>query len=225
MNMLRNLLYSTLGRKFLMALSGLALFGFVIIHMLGNLQIFLGPDALNEYAHLLKSKAEILWGFRLGLLGLVAVHIATAVSLARENRAARPVPYENNVPPAASYASRTMVWSGLIVLSFIIYHLLHFTVGAVDPGYLQLRDAHGNHDVYRMVVLGFSHPIVSGFYILSVGLLCMHLSHGVASLFQSLGLKGAAWGPIIDRFAKISAWVIFLGNSSIPLAILTGLVH
>ncbi len=125
-------LASSLGKKYLMALSGCALFLFVIAHLLGNLQIFLGPEALNRYGHFLQTTPELLWPARLGLMALVVVHIVCAVKLTAENRAARPVPYAQHEIVAASYASRTMMMSGLILAAFIVYHLLHFTVMA--PG-------------------------------------------------------------------------------------------
>ncbi len=220
MNIIQNLFTSSLGKKYLMALTGLALFFFVIGHMVGNLQIFAGRETLNAYAHFLKSKPLLLWGARLGLLACVAIHIWTAIRLTQENRAARPVQYAKAKPYAASYASRTMIWSGLIIAVFIVYHLLHFTVGVTHPEHFKLVDANGHHDVYGMVVKGFQSPLVSGFYVLAMGLLCLHLSHGVSALFQSLGLKNKAYGPLIDKFAYVSAWVIFLGNISMPLAVL-----
>lgn len=223
MSSLRLFITSSLGKKYLMAITGLGLFGFVIIHMLGNLQIFIGRDTINAYGAFLKSIPELLWSFRLGLLAMVAIHIYCAVRLTLENRAARGVEsYEEGKPYKASYASRTMAISGVIVLAFIVYHILHFTVGVVDPSYLKLHDEKGRHDVYQMVINGFSHPLVSFFYILSMGLLCMHLSHGVGSLFQSLGLKSKAWGPLIDTFSVAAASVIFVGNISIPIAVMLG---
>ena len=205
-----------------MAITGLLLLGFVIGHMVGNLQIFLKPEVINSYGAFLKSMGPLLWVVRLGLLACVGLHIWAAVSLALDNRAARPAGYAQYKPAGATYASRTMVWSGVIVLSFIIYHLLHFTVGMVNPEFLQWHDGEGRHDIYKMVISGFQHPLVSFFYILSMGLLCMHLSHGVSSLFQSLGLRTSLYKNWIDRFAQITAWSIFVGNSVIPLAILLG---
>ncbi len=205
-----------------MAITGLLLIFFVIGHMIGNLQIFLGPESINAYGAFLKSKPALLWGARLGLLATVAVHIWSAITLSAKNRAARPVTYKVNRSVAASYASRTMIWSGLIVLAFIIYHLLHFTVGAVNPELLALRDEAGRHDIYLMVIQGFSHPLVSGFYLLSMALLCSHLSHGTSSLFQSLGFRSGQQKIWANRLALLLAWGIFLGNSSIPLAILMG---
>ena len=224
MNIVNNIFKSSVGRKIIVAVTGLGLFLFVIVHMLGNLQIFLGPDPINHYAEFLKSKPLLLWTARLGLLLLVVLHITLAIQLALENRRARPVGYSRGKPAASSLASRTILISGLMIFSFVVYHLLQFTVGTTNPEYLQLRDAQGRHDVYEMMVRGFSHPWVSFFYILSVGLLCLHLSHGVSSTFQSLGIRKRTCS-VIDRFAKAAAVLIFIGNTSIPLAVLGGVVR
>lgn len=222
MNGITTIFHSTIGKKYLMAITGLLLVLFVIGHMLGNLQIFLGPETINAYGAFLKGRPVLLWSARSGLLAAAAVHVWAAATLAARNRAARPTFYRVKRFAGASYASRTMIWSGLIVLAFIVYHLLHFTVGVVDPALLQLRDEAQRHDIYRMVILGFSHPLVSGFYILSMALLCAHLRHGSSSLLQSLGFR-AGWQRVwADRLASVLAWGVFVGNSSIPLAILLG---
>lgn len=213
-----------------MAITGLGLLGFVTGHMVGNLQMFLGPEVLNRYAHFLQSTGELLWAVRLGLLALVAVHIWAAVTLTLENRAARPVAYERAKLAGASYASRTMIWSGLIIGAFVIYHLLHYTAKAqvnltgqdFHAFRTTLADGRACHDVFRMVVVGFSPPLVAGFYMVAVGLLCWHLSHGVKALFQSLGLQNRAWDGAIRKLAPVLAWVLFLGYVSIPLAVLCG---
>ena len=216
---------STLGKKYIMAITGFLLFGFVIIHMLGNLQIFIGPAAINDYAEMLKYKAALLWGARLGLLVITILHIVTAIQLVLRNRAARPVKYgTGKAPVAASLTSRTAAISGTIILAFIIFHLLHYTIGGINPELLQLRDATGRHDVFQMMVQGFSNPLIAGFYLLAMALLCMHLSHGVSSMFQSLGLKSGAYDMVIDRVAKVAAGAIFLGNCAIVIAVLAGLV-
>ena len=228
MNIFANLNKSSLGKKYIMAISGGVLFLFVVGHLLGNLQIFLGPKAINRYGEFLQSNKEILWPVRIGLLVMVALHIWSAVKLTAENKAARPIGYaENPVPVAASYASRTMLMSGLIIGAFVLYHLLHYTVQVrglnfTGKDFLTLRDAEGRHDVFGMMVAGFSQPAVSGFYILAMGLLCLHLSHGVSATFQSVGLKNEVNGAVIDQFAKIVAWLIFLGYVSIPIAVLLG---
>jgi len=215
---------STLGKKYIMALSGAGLFGFVVAHMVGNLQVFLGPEPLNNYAVFIKSRPWLLWSGRLGLLVLVFLHILTAVQLTLRNRAARTEKYDCNKPYQASYASRTLFLSGAALFAFIVYHLMHFTVGLVDPAYLHLRDGADRHDVYRMTILGFSHPGVSAFYIASMALLCLHLSHGVGSTFQSIGFKNKRTAVWIDRISKILAVIVFLGNSSMPLAVLAGII-
>ncbi len=224
MNLLSTLYDSSLGKKYIMAVTGVGLFAFVVSHMIGNLQVFLGPDVLNAYAFWIKSRPGLLWSGRLGLLIVVALHILTAVQLTLRNRAARPEGYARNKPYKASYASRSLALSGAALLAFIIFHLAHFTIGKIDPGYLQLRDSLQRHDVYRMTILGFSHPGVSAFYIAAMALLCLHLSHGVGSTFQSLGFKNRNTGIVIDRVSKVLAVVVFLGNSSMPLAILAGLI-
>jgi len=174
---------STLGKKFIMAVTGLGLFAFVILHMLGNLQIFLGPEQINAYGAFLQSKPELVWSARIGLLVIVILHIWSAISLSAENRAARPTKYANARPVGSSYASRTMLMSGLIIFCFIVYHLLHFTVqvpaiNLTGQNFVQLEDQAHRHDVYRMMVIGFSNVWVSLFYILGMVLLCLHLSHG-----------------------------------------------
>lgn len=212
---------STLGKKYIMAITGLALFAFVIVHMMGNLQIYLGREHLNAYGEFLKSKPLLLWPARAGLLVVVILHIISAVQLAQRNRAARPVKYSVGKPPISTIANRTLIVSGLIILAFIIYHLLHFTFGVTDPQAFALRD--GNRpDVYGMVIAGFSNPIVSAFYIIAMALLCLHLSHGVSSMFQSLGIRNNVYDKSFDRFAKIAAAFIFIGNCSIPVAVLAG---
>jgi succinate dehydrogenase / fumarate reductase, cytochrome b subunit len=219
---------SSLGRKYLMGLSGCALFVFVVGHMVGNLQVFLGPEALNRYAHFLQSTPELLWPVRLGLLALVVLHGITATRLWLQNRAARPQGYAVADPLEASYASRTMVVSGVIVGLFIVYHLLHFTLrcaplNLTGADFRQFHDADGHHDVYRMVIVAFRQPWVSVFYVVSMALLCLHLRHGVQAWFQSLGLRNDSCREVIDRFAWGAALVIFVGNSAIPVSILLGL--
>ena len=224
---------SSLGKKYLMAVSGALLFLFVVGHLVGNLQIFLGPEAINRYGHFLQSNVEFLWPVRIGLLVLVGLHIWSAIQLSAENKAARPVGYAGDpAAPAASYASRTMLMSGLIIAAFIIYHLLHYTAQvqainltgrdfkALDE---VLPDKSVRHDVYAMMVIGFSNPVVSGFYVLAMALLCLHLSHGVYAMFQSLGIKVGCCPCLPKGLAKWGAIVIFAGYISIPVAVLAGL--
>jgi len=225
MNMLLRHFTSSLGKKFLMAITGAGLFLFVIGHLLGNLQIFLGPEAINRYGHFLQTTPEILWPARIGLLVFVGIHIWASISLTLENRAARGTRYEVKEVVDATLASRTMIWSGLIIFAFVAFHLAHYTLMVVHPEFRDLRDANGWHDIYRMMIIGFSNYWVSGFYVLGIGLLCIHLSHGASAMFQSLGLNNAAYEAVIDRLATVAAVVIFLGYMSIPLAVLAGVVQ
>jgi succinate dehydrogenase / fumarate reductase cytochrome b subunit len=210
------------GKKAVMALSGLVLAGFVLGHMLGNLQIYLpqGPDgkyALDAYGEALHHNVVLLYGARTVLLLSVFAHIFSAIQLVQVKNAARPTPYVRHTPIASSYASRTMYWSGPIVLAFIIYHLLHFTTGQVHPNFQYLH-------VQENVVKGFSVWYVSLFYIVAMGMLCTHLYHGVWSMFQSLGISHPSYTPKLKLGAKAFAVVIAAGNISIPLAVLAGLV-
>jgi succinate dehydrogenase / fumarate reductase, cytochrome b subunit len=229
LNLFRNLFCSSLGRKYLMAGSGAVMFLFVIGHLAGNLQVFLGPEAINRYGHFLQSNVEILWPVRIALLATIGLHIWSATRLTLENRAARPQAYEQWQPTAATYASRTMMMSGIIVAVFIIYHLLHYTamvqaVNLTGKDFHTLTDSENRHDIYKMMVLGFQQWPVSVFYLIGVGLLCLHLSHGISAMFQSLGWKKRAYGECLDRGAKWVSVLIFLGYSSIPIAVLLGCI-
>jgi succinate dehydrogenase / fumarate reductase cytochrome b subunit len=221
MNLLTALFGTSIGKKVVMALTGIILIGFVFGHLVGNLQIFGPPEKINHYAHFLQSLGSGLWVVRAVLLGSVILHIWAAILLTVENWKARPANYNANTTIQATYASRTMRWSGVIVFVFILYHLAHFTVRVTHPEYnewtSQLHDGTVVRDVYRMIVVGFSNPIVSGFYIISIALLSLHLSHGISSLFQSLGLRTEGWGGFLDKLSVILAWGYFLGNAAIPL--------
>ncbi|MFN7965132.1 MAG: succinate dehydrogenase cytochrome b subunit [Acidobacteriota bacterium] len=220
--MLKRVFGSSVGKKYLMAVTGLVLLGFVIVHMVGNLQLFLGREALNRYAEFLKGLGELLWVARLVLLACVGLHIWAAIALTLSNRKAKPVGYQVPNPNAASYASRTMIYSGLIVLAFLLFHLAHFTLGLTHPEHYALIDEQSRHDVFGMVVKGFQSPWVSGFYILAMGLLFAHLSHGISAFCQSLGLRSPANHALIDRSARLISAALFIGNSVMPLSILLG---
>jgi succinate dehydrogenase / fumarate reductase cytochrome b subunit len=226
MKLLQLIFGSSLGRKYIMALTGVALIIFVIGHLVGNLQVFLGPEVINRYGAFLQANVKFLWVARIGLLAAVGLHIWSAIALTLENRAARPKAYDEKKFIKASYASRTMAVSGLIVLAFIIYHLCHYTFMITHPEYqyleYTLQDGSSVHDIYSMIVLGFSQPLISGFYILAIGLLCLHLSHGIASMFQSLGLNTSKTQPCFTNLARGLSFLIFLGYASIPAAVLLG---
>jgi succinate dehydrogenase / fumarate reductase cytochrome b subunit len=218
MNAAIQFLRSTIGRKVVMALSGIVLFGFVVVHMLGNLQVYLGPGKLDEYAEALRKLPALLWAARLGLLAAALAHVWAAWSLTRTSRAARPVGYAERADLASSYASRTMRWSGVIVLSFIVYHLLHFTFGSVHPSFVEGQ-------VHHNLVAGFRSPLVCGFYVLAMLCLGAHMYHGVWSMLQTLGLSHARYNHLRHAFATLLTAVVVAGNISFPLAVLAGVVR
>ena len=219
-------LRSSIASKVIMALTGICLLGFVIMHMVGNLQVYAGPEKLNAYAHLLQSLGSGLWVMRLGLLAIFVLHVWTAFRIWSRNNAAKPVKYAVARYDTSSYASRTMIWSGAIVLAFIVFHLLHFTLGKVQPDLFHLPDALDpkRHDVYRMVVLGFRDPVVALSYVVAQVLLALHISHGASSLFQTLGCTNPRMECVKKAAGPLLAIVIAIGNVSIPLTILLGLV-
>jgi succinate dehydrogenase / fumarate reductase cytochrome b subunit len=214
-----------IGKKAIMALTGAILFAYVLAHLLGNLQIYsANPDQINKYAAFLHnpSNAVALWIARLALLAAVGLHIMSSIQLWNLKRAARPVAYVKKDDAATSYASRTMMWSGPIVAAFVIFHVLHLTVGAVVP----LQELGPNEPDVRMnVITGFENPAISGFYILAMILLCMHLYHGLWSMFQSLGFNHPRYTPKLKTGSAIFAILIAIGNCSIPIAVMTGLLR
>lgn len=211
-----------LGKKVVMAITGAILFAYVIGHLLGNLQIYSSdPDRINRYAAALHDPgmAPLLWGVRALLLISVVLHITAATQLWLQNRAARPVRYVKKDDVPTSYAARTMIWSGPIIAAFVIFHVLHLTVGSVLP----LQELGPNHpNVRANVILGFQHPAVAAAYIIAMLLLCLHLFHGVWSMFQSVGVSHPRYTVWLKRLAAVSALLIAIGNISIPVAALTG---
>ena len=222
LNPLASFFSSSIGRKWIVALTGAGLVGFVTAHMLGNLQIFLGPEQINKYGAFLQGLGELLWAARLALLAMVGAHLVFTIQLTRENRAARPVKYAVSGYQASTRASRTMIVSGLILLCFIVFHLLHFTAQKIDPSFATLHDAQGRHDVYRMMILGFKSKWASVFYIVGMFLLCQHLSHGIVSFPQTLGLNSKKLEGFWKKLGPAWAWVVFAGYISIPVAVLAG---
>ncbi len=204
---------TTIGKKAVMAVSGVILAGFIFGHLAGNLQIFLGPDAFNGYAATLRHLPEIVWPTRIILLICIILHIWSSIQLAVTKSDARPTAYVKKRPAGSDYASRTMYWSGPIVAAFVIYHLMQFTFGVGGTPYHPL-DAYGN------VIQGFRVPAVALFYIFAMALLCMHLSHGLWSMFQTLGFYHPRHTPKIKRLASLLALIVFFGFISIPIAVM-----
>lgn len=244
---MQRLLYSSIGAKFVMGVTGVILVGFVLVHMLGNLQIYIGPDTFNHYAQTLKGTLPLLWGVRITLIVAAALHIWAAVRLTRMNWAARPQVYAaRRRYDRTSYAALFMRGSGVVILAFVVYHLLHFTIGTVLPENFHLREVlrndvwvresnaqliaalpahHVRHDAYSMFVLGFQNWIVAASYMFAVLLLGRHLSHGVASMLATLGYSKGRSRITAERIGAAIAAVITLGNLSFPIAVLAGVVH
>lgn len=218
-------LFSSIGKKTVVAVTGIILVLFVIGHLIGNLTFFFGPDWINAYAVHLRDLGPLLWVVRLGLLAAVALHIFFTMKLWQENNAARPEKYAVKSRVQSTVFARTMRLTGLIVFAFVIFHLAHFTLLLVHPEFSGYHDAQGRHDVFRMVVAGFSYPLVSAFYVLSLALLASHLSHGIASLFQTLGLSNRRLQPAFAKAGRLVAWTLFIGFSSIPVSVLLGFGH
>lgn len=218
---------SSIGKKCIVALTGLVLIAYVLGHLAGNLQIFLNPARINNYAAFLHSLGPMLWAVRVFLLGCFALHILTTISLAVQNRAARPEKYATNARVQATVAARSMLLSGLIVLSFVIYHLLHLTARTTDARFKPIAEGgllRGEHDVHTMVILAFQHHVVTGFYLLGVFLLCLHLSHGFSSILQTLGLNTSKTSKPVEMGGRVLAWAIFSGYASIPVCVWLGIL-
>lgn len=217
---------NSLIKKYLMALTGLVLVGFVFVHMTGNLQIFIGQDAINAYAYFLQNlPMPILWGSRLILLASVFIHIVVAISLIRENKKARPIKNDIEVTKKSKWHSLRMGVSGSIILSFIFFHLFHYTIRIIYPEYDNLTTSVGSpngeviHDVYAMMIYGFKKEWISIFYVVAMFLLCKHLVHGVSSMFQSLGIRSSSMKSKLDIVSYIYGYAIFIGFSIIPISV------
>ena len=209
---------STNGKKAVMAVTGAILFLFVVFHMLGNLQVFEGAEQMNFYGLALRRFPEALWAVRIILLISVIAHIWASILLAIQKKKARPVSYEKRKNIASDYSSRTMYWSGPILLAFVIYHLLHMTTGTVHPNF---QEGHP----YENVVAGFQVWYVSAWYIFSMILLGLHIRHGAWSAFQSLGMNHPRHTPLLKKAAMTLAIVVTAGYISIPVAVMLGLVR
>jgi len=217
-------LFSTsVGQKLVVGLTGTFLLVFLIGHMLGNMAVFQGPEALNSYAAWL-SGHPLVWLARAGLLIVFLMHVVIALRLARENYGARSTTYQGRPARNAGFTSRYMVLTGLLVMAFLVYHLLHFTFGAVHPESYDLVDSANRHDVYAMVVGGFQSPLVAISYTVAMILLGIHLIHGAQSVFQTFGINHESYDVMIRHGSYAVVTIIVLGNCSIPLLILAGAV-
>ncbi|MBM4357116.1 MAG: succinate dehydrogenase cytochrome b subunit [Deltaproteobacteria bacterium] len=211
---------STIGKKMVMAVSGFIYFGFVIAHMLGNLQFFAGRDALNNYSKMLHSMPGVLWGARAVLIGALVAHVLTALSLVRQNQAARPVAYAVKKDVATDFAAKTMPLTGVTLLLYIGYHLAHLTLGVVKGVGYQQPEAGQAVDVYQNIVNGFSVPWCAAIYIVAMGALSLHLYHGAWSLFQSLGLNHPRYNDALRSSAVAVAMAVCVGFVSLPVAVM-----
>ena len=218
---------STIGKKIIMAVTGLIGIGFVIGHMAGNLQAFVGRDKLNAYGALLHGPlAELLWLVRLVLIAAVVLHVLMAFQLTMRARAARPLGYEQRRPQVSTWASRTMRWGGVVLLLFIVLHILHFTTQQVDPAAWRNRlDTAGRKDVYGNLVASFHIWWVTAFYVLAMLFLGLHLYHGAWSSVRTLGYAKPSPHPLHRRVAIVVAAIVWLGFTIVPLAAFAGFIH
>jgi succinate dehydrogenase / fumarate reductase, cytochrome b subunit len=218
MTQTRTTFYSTsVGKKVVMAVTGVIAFGFVLIHMIGNMQIYIGASAINRYSRFLHSLGGGLWAFRIILAAVAVVHIIAATQVTLQSMNARPERYAKHRFRETTYAARTMWWGGPIIALFIIYHLMHLTFGTLHPMF--------SDNVYNNLVFGFQAPWVSAVYILANVLLGLHLSHGLWSMFQSVGLNHPKWNRLRNGFAILFGFGIAACNISIPVSILAGIVR
>ena len=223
MSWLARYVRSSIGAKHVMAVTGLLLLLFAILHMIGHLQMFGGQEMYNAYAHFLQSLWEVKWPLRAGLLAVLVIHVVVALPLVARNRAARPIGYARYRPVRASIAGRTMVWTGLALFAFLSFHILHFTVGLVGAEYFHLPDPKDRWDAYTMFVRGFQDPAIYGVYLAGMVLLAAHLGHGAASWLQSLGLRHPRYPA--DRLGRWISVLLFVGYMVPPTAVLAGVIR
>lgn len=220
MSWVQRTLSSSLGSKYLVAITGLGMVGFLVAHLAGNLLVFAGPDAINAYAEGLRTYPQILLVARIGLIVMAVAHIGFAVRLNLKNKAARPIAYAKKTYVKASLPSRTMALTGLLVLSYILFHLAHFTFRVTS----EQIGTYAPFDVYNMIVASFSDPLVAGTYILSMIVMGFHLSHGVSSVFQTFGLNHDKYNPVIRALGPLTGIVLAALFISIPVAVMLGIV-
>jgi succinate dehydrogenase / fumarate reductase cytochrome b subunit len=217
---LRGFYGSMVGKKVVMGVTGLIGVGYVILHALGNLLLFRGPEAINSYAHFLKSTGELLWAVRIVLIVSVILHVIAAVQLTRQSRAARPIAYAKREPQAATAASRTMRWGGALLLLFIVLHILHFTTGTIRPA-----GAFSSEDVYANVVTSFRIWWVALFYVIAMLALGLHLFHGAWSSVRSIGVSRPSPEPLHHRISLAIALFVWAAFTAVPIAVFAGIVR
>ena len=210
--------HSSVGKKAVMAVTGLAMIGFLIIHALGNLQVFSGPLKINDYSASLRRLGPLLWIARGGLIVALVLHVVAAYQLTRRKQIARPVGYEVQEPQISTVAARTIRWGGVLLLVFVVLHLLHLTFGTIHPAF-------DHKDVYGNLVAGFQIWWVTLLYVAAMVGLGLHLYHGTWSSIRTLGLTRASGDPMKRRLAAVLAWVLYLGFSIVPIAVLAGIVR
>ncbi len=225
MTTLHRILTSPPGRKLLMAITGFLGTIFLAGHIIGNLMIFGGPDAMNAYAHALQSHRELLWLIRSGLLFILFLHIYMGVFLYIENRKARSVGYYKWKAKGSILAARTMIFSGIVITLFIIYHILHYTTGNVQSEYFNKVDWEGRHDVFSMVVMNFRNPWIAIIYIAAVSVIALHLRHAIQSIFQTLGWSDDAAKKVWNRLSIVTALFVWAGFIAVPFSIVTNVIE
>lgn len=214
---------SSVGAKHVMAVTGLLLLLFAIVHMIGHLQMFGGQDMYNAYANFLQELWEVKWPTRVGLLALLIIHVITAIGLVARNRAARPERYVVFKPVRSSVMGRTMAFTGLVLFAFLAFHILHFTIGMVQPEHFHVADPKGRMDAYSMFVYGFKNVGIYAVYLVGMILLSMHLGHGASSWLQSLGWRHPKYP--VDRIGRVTAVILFVGYMLPPTAVLAGVIR
>ena len=221
------LLKNIVGKKLIMSVTGFAMIGFVMVHLLGNTSMYHGPDGINAYAKALHRFGSLVWTFRLSLLAMFSLHVFFGIQLALENRTAKPAGYAVNGNLQTTFAGRNMIWTGILIGVFVIYHLLHFTLQVTNPEISSRThlDALGRPDVFRMVALSFQNLYISLMYICAMCALGLHLSHSIQSLFQTIGLNGEKSFPVIRKGGTLVAIIISVGFAAFPVVILAGLLR
>lgn len=216
-----------IAKKITMAITGLIMLLYLIAHLLGNLVIFKGPSSINAYAAILRESVLLLWPIRIIMLSAFMIHLVIAVKLTLDNGKARPIPYRLKKNLRSTIASRNMIWTGLIIALYVVYHLLNFTIPVINPEFSARgnTDSLGRPDVFSMVILNFERVKIVAIYTMAMIATALHLSHGIQSLFQTLGLNGEETLPVVIRTGWITSVILLAGFLSIPFAVLTGILR